>query len=62
MIRAAKVYRLLTYNQQAYVQIDWVGSFTAAAGCAIYSGGTWPAEWNYSYFTTERPSTSSTTK
>ncbi|MDB6031471.1 MAG: hypothetical protein JWM16_1809 [Verrucomicrobiales bacterium] len=44
---------LITYDQQAYVQIDQVGMFTASAGCAIYSGGTWPKEWNYSYFTTE---------
>ena len=53
MVRAAKVYPLLTQTEQAYVQIDWVGSFTAAAGCAIYSGGSWPKEWSYSYFTTE---------
>jgi putative membrane-bound dehydrogenase-like protein len=53
MVRSAKTYPLLTYNEQAYVQIDWVGSFTAAAGCAIYSGGSWPKEWLYSYFTTE---------
>ncbi len=53
MVRVAKTFPLISYTQQAYVQIDLVGSFTAAAGCAIYSGGTWPAEWNYSYFTTE---------
>ena len=35
------------------MQIDWVGSFTAAAGTVIYDGGAWPAKWNYSYFTTE---------
>ncbi|HXJ73403.1 MAG TPA: hypothetical protein VNM37_11135, partial [Candidatus Dormibacteraeota bacterium] len=35
------------------MQIDLVGYFTAAAGAAIYGGGTWPAAWNYSYFTTE---------
>ena len=35
------------------MQIDWVGKFTAAAGCAIYDGGTWPAEYNGDYFTTE---------
>ena len=43
-------YPLMTWEQQAYRQIDFVGSFTAAAGCAIYDGGTWPAEWNGSYF------------
>jgi len=35
------------------VQIDLVGKFTASAGCAIYEGGAWPSNWNYSYFTTE---------
>jgi len=61
MIRAAKVYPLLTYNQQAYVQIDWVGSFTAAAGCAIYSGA--PARNGITATSPpNRPSTSSTTK
>jgi len=53
VIRGQKSFPLITYNQQAYVQIDLVGFFTAAAGCAIYGGGTWPDEWNYSYFTTE---------
>lgn len=41
------------WEQQAYVQIDQVGSYTAAAGCAIYEGGAWPAKWHYGYFTTE---------
>jgi putative membrane-bound dehydrogenase-like protein len=44
---------LMTWPEQAYVQIDQVGRFTAAAGCAIYEGGAWPARWHYSYFTTE---------
>jgi putative membrane-bound dehydrogenase-like protein len=53
VIRGQKSFPLITYNQQAYVQIDLVGYFTAAAGCAIYGGGSWPGEWNYNYFTTE---------
>lgn len=53
VIRGQKSFPLITYNQQAYVQIDLVGYFTAAAGCAIYDGSTWPGDWNYSYFTTE---------
>jgi putative membrane-bound dehydrogenase-like protein len=53
VIRGQKSFPLITYNQQAYVQIDLVGYFTAAAGCAIYDGGSWPSEWNYNYFTTE---------
>jgi putative membrane-bound dehydrogenase-like protein len=53
VIRGQKSFPLITYHQQAYVQIDLVGYFTAAAGCAIYCGGAWPGEWNYNYFTTE---------
>src|SRR2546426_2861331 len=45
--------RPLPYSQQAYVQIDQVGYFTASAGACLYAGGAWPTEWNYSYFTTE---------
>jgi putative membrane-bound dehydrogenase-like protein len=48
-----KSYPAMSWEQLAYVQIDWVGSFTAAAGCAIYDGGTWPEEYNGDYFTTE---------
>jgi len=48
-----KSFPLIPYDSLPYVQIDWVGSFTAAAGCVIYDGGAWPAKWNYSYFTTE---------
>ncbi len=48
-----KSFPAMSWEQLAYVQIDWVGSFTAAAGCAIYDGGTWPAEYNGDYFTTE---------
>jgi putative heme-binding domain-containing protein len=43
----------MSWEQMAYVQIDWVGSFTAAAGCVVYDGGTWPAEYKGDYFTTE---------
>lgn len=53
MITGQTTYPLMTWPEQAYVQIDQVGQFTAAAGCAIYEGGAWPAKWNYSYFTTE---------
>jgi putative membrane-bound dehydrogenase-like protein len=53
VIRGQKSFPLITYEQQAYVQIDLVGYFTAAAGAAIYGGGAWPSEYNYSYFTTE---------
>ncbi len=53
MITNQATYPVMTWPEQAYVQIDQVGRFTAAAGCAIYEGGAWPAKWNYSYFTGE---------
>lgn len=43
----------LQHTRPAYVQIDWVGRFTAAAGCAIYNGGAWPERFNGSHFTSE---------
>lgn len=48
-----KSYPAMSWEQLAYVQIDWVGSFTAAAGCVIYDGGSWPKEYNGDYLTTE---------
>ena len=53
VIRDRKSNPVIKFENLAYVQIDLVGKFTAAAGCAIYEGGAWPSEWNYSYFTTE---------
>lgn len=53
MLTNQRSYPLLEWPEQAYVQIDQVGRFTAASGCAIYEGGAWPEKWNYSYFTTE---------
>ena len=53
LITNQRSFPALEWPEQAYVQIDQVGRFTAAAGCAVYEGGAWPAKWNYSYFTTE---------
>ncbi|MPZ20782.1 MAG: c-type cytochrome [Luteitalea sp.] len=53
MISGQSTYPLMTWPEQAYVQIDQVGQFTAAAGCAVYDGGAWPDRWRYSYFTGE---------
>jgi uncharacterized protein len=53
MITGQNSYPLMTWPEQAYVQIDQVGQFTAAAGCVIYDGGAWPDRWRHSYFTTE---------
>jgi putative membrane-bound dehydrogenase-like protein len=51
--KSVKTFPLIPYDQLPYVQIDWVGFFTAAAGCVVYDGGAWPAAWNNRYFTTE---------
>jgi uncharacterized protein len=51
--KSLEVFPPIPYEQLPYVQIDWVGRFTAAAGTVIYDGGAWPAAWNYNYFTTE---------
>ena len=53
MITGENTYPLVKWPEQAYVQIDLVGQFTAAAGCAVYDGGAWPDRWRYSYFTGE---------
>lgn len=53
MITNQKTYPLVKWDQLPYVQIDFVGSYTAAAGCSIYEGGAWPEKWNYSYFVSE---------
>jgi putative membrane-bound dehydrogenase-like protein len=53
MITGQKTYPRMSRPEAAYVQIDQVGQFTAAAGCAIYEGGAWPEKWRYSYFTAE---------
>ncbi len=48
-----KAFPAREYHQQAYVQIDWVGNWTAAAGACIYNGGAWPAKWDYTFTVTE---------
>lgn len=41
-----RVFPLVVRNEEAYRQIDFIGGFTAASGCAIYDGGAWPAEYD----------------
>jgi putative membrane-bound dehydrogenase-like protein len=53
IIGSQKSFPAMSWEQLAYVQIDRVGDFTAAAGCVIYDGGAWPEEYNGDYFTTE---------
>lgn len=48
-----KIHPLVKHTRPAYVQIDWVGGFTASAGCAIYNGGAWPEKWNGSHLNSE---------
>ncbi|MBM3876750.1 MAG: c-type cytochrome [Verrucomicrobia bacterium] len=51
--KSVQTFPLIPYDSLPYVQIDQVGRFTAAAGTVIYDGGSWPAAWNFRYFTTE---------
>ncbi len=53
LLPGAQTFPAMHWEQQAYVQIDQVGRYTAGAGTVIYEGGAWPVEWNHSYFTTE---------
>lgn len=45
IIAQNKVFPARTEQRQPYLQIDWVGQFTAAAGATIYDGGAWPGKW-----------------
>jgi uncharacterized protein len=57
IIEENKIYPPYKETRQPYVQIDWVGAWTAAAGATIYDGGAWPAKWapenRYSFFMSE---------
>lgn len=48
-----EVQRLSTADRAPYVQIDFVGGFTAASGCTLYSGGAWPGEFEGNHFVCE---------
>lgn len=41
------------HTRPAYIQIDWVGKFTASAGSCIYNGGAWPERFNNAHFQSE---------
>lgn len=45
IISENKVFPARFENRQPYLQIDWVGAFTAASGATIYDGGAWPDKW-----------------
>lgn len=48
-----KVFPGVHPTRAPYVQIDWVGGFTAEAGSCIYNGGAWPERYNNSHFSSE---------
>jgi uncharacterized protein len=45
IIEENKVFPARTETRQPYLQIDWVGAWTAASGATIYDGGAWPDRW-----------------
>lgn len=45
IIEENKVFPARHETRQPYIQIDWVGAFTAASGATIYNGGAWPGKW-----------------
>jgi putative membrane-bound dehydrogenase-like protein len=56
IIAENKVFPARKETRQPYVQIDWVGAFTAAAGACIYDGGAWPTRWQgppWSFFVSD---------
>jgi putative membrane-bound dehydrogenase-like protein len=51
-----KVFPARHETRQPYVQIDWVGAWTAASGACVYDGGAWPGKWqgpSWSFFLSE---------
>jgi putative membrane-bound dehydrogenase-like protein len=48
-----RAFAISKHERPPYVQIDVVGGFTAAAGCLIYGGGAWPAEFTGNHFVSE---------
>ncbi len=49
----AEVVPLSHETRAPYVQIDFVGGFTAASGSLVYTGGAWPAELAGDHFVCE---------
>jgi putative membrane-bound dehydrogenase-like protein len=45
IIEENRVFPARKESRQPYLQIDWVGAWTAASGSAIYDGGAWPGKW-----------------
>lgn len=54
MVHLRPVKPLMTWEEIVENQPnDVIGSFTAACGCAVYEGGSWPDSWKLGYFTAE---------
>lgn len=54
MVRLRPVKPLMSWEEIVENQPnDVIGSFTAACGCAVYEGGSWPERWTLGYFTAE---------
>jgi putative membrane-bound dehydrogenase-like protein len=54
MVHLRPVKPLMTWEEIVENQPnDVIGSFTAACGCAVYEGGSWPEAWKQAYFTAE---------
>ncbi len=45
-----RTFPVMSWEKQAYVQIDQVGGFTAVAGSCFYTGGAWPAKYDNIHF------------
>lgn len=48
-----RAFPLSSTDRSPYKQIDFVGGFTAAAGCLIQDGGAWPAAYAGNHFVCE---------
>ena len=48
-----QIERISRADRAPYVQIDFVGGFTAASSCTIYSAGAWPDEYSGNHFVCE---------
>jgi uncharacterized protein len=48
-----RTFAAVNHKRPAYVQIDVVGAFTAAAGSCVYNGGAWPEKHDGTHFVSE---------
>ncbi|MCE9594313.1 MAG: ThuA domain-containing protein [Planctomycetes bacterium] len=48
-----RVFPLFHSDLSPYAQIDFVGGFTGAAGCCLYTGGAWPSKYDGAHIVCE---------